>query len=328
MSLKVRKPVWILEYDHKDITTEISPFVNSVTYTDNEHGTADEIEINVENSDLRWIDSWYPEKGDIISLMIGYEGEKLLPCGSFEIDECEANGPPDTLTIRGISTNITKALRQKNTKAYENTSLKQIAEEIAQKHGFTIVGNVQNIQFKRKTQKNMTDLSYLRQLAEEYGQVFKIVDNKLVFYEIETLDAANTVHSIDRKQLKSYSLRDKADQTFKACEVNYFNPKTKKLVSASVSTSETKKGDVLKLSERAENKAQAEAKAKAALKRTNNLKTEGTLEFEGEPIVVSGSNINLTGMKKLFGKYAVVKSTHTQFKTDGYSTSVEVRRIA
>jgi len=36
-----------------------------------------------------------PSKGDTLRLYIGYEGEQLLNCGIFEIDEIEYETPPD-----------------------------------------------------------------------------------------------------------------------------------------------------------------------------------------------------------------------------------------
>ncbi|HSA05719.1 MAG TPA: hypothetical protein P5556_00910 [Candidatus Gastranaerophilales bacterium] len=83
------KPVFKIEYENLNITAKISPYVLSVEYTDFEHGQSDEIQIQLEDSNKLWQGSWYPSKGDTLSLQIGYEGSKLLNCGSFEIDEIE-----------------------------------------------------------------------------------------------------------------------------------------------------------------------------------------------------------------------------------------------
>lgn len=324
---KVRKPVFFIEYEQKDITAYISPFVLSVTYTDHEHGKSDEIDIQIEDAHL-WKSSWYPAKGDILTLKIGYEGEPLLPCGSFEIDELEFNGPPDTLNLRGIGTNITKALRQKNTQSYENMTLKQIAQQIAEKHGFTLVGEVKDIRIKRITQKEERDLSFLKRIAEDYGYVFKIVDNRLVFYEVAALESANTVYMIDRKDMISYTLRDKTHELYKACTVSYFDPKTKQLYTHTEQAEGIVKGDILKLTERCENKQQAIEKAKAALARKNGLQTEGTITVIGTPKLVAGSNIEIIGFYSLNGKYHIQTSRHIIDRFGGYRTEIEVKRVA
>ncbi len=328
MSEQVRKPIFFLEYESRDITAYITPFVLSVTYTDYEHGKSDEIEIQIEDRDHLWKSSWYPTKGDVITLKIGYEGEPLLPCGSFEIDEIELSAPPDIISLKGLGTNIKKALRQENTKAFEGKTLKQIAQEIAGKHGFALVGEIKDIKIKRITQKQERDLAFLKRLAEDYGYVFKIADNKLVFYEIGKLESAGTIFVMDRKDIISFSLRDKTHELYRACEVSYHDPKTKRLITHTVKAEGVVKGDVLKLNERCENKEQAIAKAQAALRQKNSFQTEGSIIVTGNPKLVAGSNVELTGLHILDGKYHIVSSRHNIDRTSGYKTELEVKRVA
>lgn len=325
---KIRKPVFFLEYEQKDITAYITPFVLAITYTDHEHGKSDEIDIQIEDSESLWKSSWYPTKGDVITLKIGYEGEGLLPCGSFEIDEIDFSAPPDVVSLKGLGTNIKAALRQDNTKAYENTSLKQIASEIAKNHGFDIVGEIKDIKLKRITQKQERDIAFLKRIAEDYGYVFKIADGKLVFYEIEKLESANTIFVIDRKDMISFSLRDKTHELYKACSVSYHDPKGKKLITHTVKADGIVNGDILKINERCENKEQAIAKAKAALRRKNGLQTEGSVTVIGNPKLVAGSNVEITGLYTLNGKYHIKSSRHTIDRSAGYKTDLEVRKIA
>ncbi|MDI1471934.1 putative bacteriophage regulatory protein [Thermodesulfovibrio sp. N1] len=325
---KVRKPLFFIEYEKKDITAYITPYALSVTYTDYVHGKSDEIEIQLEDREHLWKSSWYPQKGDLITLKIGYEGEKLLPCGSFEIDEIELSAPPDVVSLKGLATNIKKALRQANTKAYENKTLKQIAEEIAKKHGYELVGEIKDIKIKRITQKQERDIAFLKRLAEDYGYVFKITDGKLVFYEIEALESQSVVYIIDRKDMISFSFRDKTYELYKACEVQYHDPKTKKVITHTVNADGVTKGDTLKINERVENKEQAIAKAKAHLKAKNKMQTEGNIVIIGNPKLVAGSNIEITGLYILNGKYHIESAKHTISRMDGYKTELEVRRVA
>lgn len=120
-------------------------------------------------------------------MYIGYVGEKLLNCGIFEIDEIEFSTPPDVLIVKAIATGITKSLRQNNSVAYENKNLKQIANEIAKKHNLTLVGEIDDIRVERITQNKQRDLTFLKNLAEQYGYIFKITDNQLVFYKTQKL---------------------------------------------------------------------------------------------------------------------------------------------
>ena len=117
-------PIFELFYDKKNITKDVSPYVTSIEYTDVEHGESDELLISFEDSENLWQGAWIPSKGDCLSAYIGYEAEKLLNCGTFEIDELEYYTPPDVITVKGLATGIKKPLRQKNSQGYENKTLK------------------------------------------------------------------------------------------------------------------------------------------------------------------------------------------------------------
>lgn len=329
MSEKVRKPVFFIEYEQRDITTYITPFVLSVTYTDYAHGKSDEIEIQLEDRAHLWKSSWYPKKGDLLTLKIGYEGEPLLPCGAFEIDEIELSAPPDVVNIKGLATNIKKALRQDNTKAYEEKTLKELAEEIAKKHGFELVGEIKPIKFKRITQKQETDLEFLKRVAESYGYVFKVTNcGKLVFYEVEKLEKADKVYVLKRTDMLSYSFRDKTQEIYQACEIQYHDPKTKTLITHREVAEGVPKGDILKINERVENKEQAIEKARSVLKQKNKFQTEGVITVIGTPKLLAGLNIEIEGLYVLDGKYHIETARHSISKTEGYKTELEVRRVA
>ena len=143
---RVPHPVFMLSYGQKNITNDITPYVLSVTYTDYLSGQSDELEVELEDADGRWINAWYPGKGDTLSLRIGYEAAPLLPCGTFEIDEIEFARPPSTVSIRGLATGIRKSVRTRTGRAYENTTLAAIAQRIAKRHKMTLVGKIEPLQ--------------------------------------------------------------------------------------------------------------------------------------------------------------------------------------
>lgn len=323
---KVKKAVFIIEYEQKDITADIASMINSITYIDAEHGESDEIEIEIADKDNLFLNAWFPTEGDRLRLYLGYEGEKLLDCGLFELDEPEFSGPPSIVYLKGLATNITKALRQKNTVGYEQKTLKQIAQEIADRHGYELIAEVEDIRFKRVTQNKERDLSFLKRVAEEYGYIFKISDNKLVFYQISKLHESDSIIELDRSDI-SYRLKYKTAETYKKCEVMYQDPVTKKLISFTVEDENIVKGDILKINERCENKQQAIIIGNASLKAKNNLKVEGTLNLAGNPIFTAGSNIELTNMGMLSGKYHISKVRHTYSKSSGYENELEVNRV-
>ena len=317
-------PIFKIEYNQKDITKDVSNQVLNIEYTDYEHGQSDEITITFDDTQKLWQSSWIPSKGDSIRVFIGYEGEKLLNCGVFEIDEIEFATPPDTLTVKALATGITKALRQNNSVAYENKTLKQIASEIAQKHSLTLVGEIEDVRVERITQNQERDLTFLKKLAEQYGYIFKIAEGNLVFYKTEKLTGADAAKILYRTDLTRITLSEKTSKNYKAVTVSYHNPKTGKKITATAKNEKCVKGDTLKITERCENKQQALLKAKAALAKGNNT-IEGSIDLVGTPNLIAGLNIELKDLGYFSGKYHITQTRHFIDRTSGYGTSLEVK---
>jgi phage protein D len=259
-----------------------------------------------------------------------------LPCGTFEIDEIEFTGPPDTVNIKALAAGIKGKLRTKNSQAYENQTLKQIAQTIAGKNNLSVVGEIANVQIERATQNRETDLGFLRRISHEYGYVFSVRDSKLIFTTIFKLEAGTSVITIDKTDLIQWSLKDKTSATFKKAKVSYHNPKENKTESYETSDNlnadgkpitDVTKGDTLEIRTKAENKQQAKLKAKAALYRANNHQVSGSLDLEGYTILVAGQNFELTGMGALSGKYHIVTSKHTVERNGGYLMTLDIKRV-
>jgi hypothetical protein len=332
---KIRKPKAEVIYNGKDISSDLWPYLLSIAYTDKVEGESDEIEIQVEDAEDLWKGPWYPTKGDTLKVSIGYEDTALIDCGTFEIDEIELSGPPDVVSIRGLAAGIKKAVRSKNSKAYENQTLKEIAQAIAGKHGFSVTGTIQNIKFTRITQNAEHDLAFLRRLSEEYGHTFSVRDKQLVFTLMYDLEKGKSVVEVDRADLISFSIKDKTSQSYRTAVVKYHNPTNKEVVEYKTSGHENAGGsyepetaeDELIIHTKAENLAQAEAKAKAALWRANSKQQEGGFTVEGTTLLLAGNNIELTGLGILSGKYHIMESRHTIDKGSGYITDVQVKRV-
>ena len=206
--MMVPQAKWVLSYSGADITGDIASDALMISYVDADHGKSDEIEVKLEDRMHRWKGSWYPEKGDVLDLMIGWIGQGMLPCGKFEVDEISFDGPPDTVTVRGLSAPVTASLRTKKTRAFENKTLRQIAEQIAGEHGLTVEGEIENITIKRVTQNDERDLEFLRRTAEEYAHVFAVREKVLFFSKVADLEKQDPVAVIPRTEMKRFNFTD------------------------------------------------------------------------------------------------------------------------
>ncbi|HYG50497.1 MAG TPA: hypothetical protein VD905_06320 [Flavobacteriales bacterium] len=333
--MELSRPQIKVLYNSKDITNDISKYIIGLKYTDNTEGASDSLEINLEDNAGLWRDGWYPDKGDELTVSIGYNGV-FLDCGVFAIDQIQLRGVPDVVSLQGLGAGISNGIRTKVSAAHENKTLKQIAESVARKHGLSIVGGVAPIVIERVTQKQETDLCFLNRIGHEYGYLFSIRGKQLIFTSIFDIENLKPVTTIDRAQMLSYDITDKTLQTYSKAVVKYHNPANKKVSSYEVDKVNNKDdvpfnyiktNDTLVINTKAENNQQAEAKAKAALYRANSLQQEGTIMVPGNPYLVAGNNFEITGLGKISGVFHIMSSDHNIDRGGGWTTTLEVKRV-
>lgn len=327
-------PKAIIKINGKDITNDLTGHLISVDYEDKAEGASDEVSITLHDVDGLWKGDWYPKKCDTLQVSIGYDTQ-LMDCGTFEIDEIELSGPPDTVSIRGLAAGISKAVRTKKSKGYDNQTLKQIAEKVAGENGLTVEGTVPDIKFTRITQHRETDLSFLKRISYEYGCLFSVRDKKLIFTSVFDIHKANKVAEIDRTEMSSYSFKDKAVNVYQKAVVKFHNPTDNKVQSADVPYSyvgedfeQPAAKDTYEIRTKAETKPQAEQKAKAAIVKSLTKQFEGRITVPGNPLLVAGNNINVNGLGNLSGKYHIETSHHTITRGGGYVTTINLKKVA
>lgn len=329
----IPRPVFTLVYGQRDITTDITPYVTSVTYSDNLSGQSDELEVALEDTDGRWVDAWYPGKGDVLTLHLGYAGAPLLACGAFEIDEIEFSRPPSTVTIRALATGIKKPVRTHNNRPFEGTTLKAIAQSIAKRNQLTLTGCIREIPIDRITQYQERDLEFLARLAREYGYVFKVRGDRLVFSEMADIRDRAATLTLNAAELSSIRLRDKVKAIYESARGKHHDPKTKKLIAYDLKDGQMVKagpsaasGDTLKLNARAGSKATAQVKTQAALDAANAEQTTGSVSTMGDTRLVAGITVEITECGRFSGRYLVNSARHRLERGSGYSTEIEIKR--
>lgn len=324
----VKQPAITAFYNKKNITSDISKYLISLTYTDYERNQADELEIRLKDDKQLFQKNWRPEKGDKLTAWLGYSDDKLLNCGTFTIDETELtmSDAGDEFIIKALAASINEKIRQADSKSYKNKTLIEIAREIAAKHDYTVAGSHGFIKIPYIAQIHESDLSFLSRLAELYGYIFKLTDNVITFIPQEILDNKNPILTLKRKDLKSLSLKDTGVKTYNSCSVNYLDSKGKLITYTAKSTnSEGLKNETLKLDVKCSCKTEAIRVADAGLKRASKT-IEGALSLpKGCTRLVAGVNINLELNNSYDGKYHVVKTVHT-VTTDDYLTEAEVEK--
>ncbi|MBQ7732558.1 MAG: hypothetical protein IJT58_00885, partial [Synergistaceae bacterium] len=188
-------------YEGVNISQDIAPYLINFSYTDNSSDKADDISFTLEDRQRLWIEDWFPMKGDKVrAAIIVHDWEEAgktesLPCGMFEVDQIECSGPPNQVTIKGVSTLVSKPMRQeKHTKAWENVKLSTIAGDAASKNGLELFWDSPNDPvFSRRDQVEISDLEFLKTLANDYGINVKVTDTQLVCYDEDSYQAKEPV---------------------------------------------------------------------------------------------------------------------------------------
>jgi phage protein D len=327
----VRSPNWILTYQGVNITADISHMVLSIGYVDELGGRSGELEVELEDRDRRWQGAWFSQQGDVVSLLIGYRGELLLPCGDFQVDDLEIEGPPDVLHLRCLPTWITPSLRTRNSFGYENQTLPQIAATIAALHGMTVVGapNQLDVSYLRITQKQETDLEFLRRVAIEHDYDFTVRGAQLVFYSRADLEAQPAALTLSRNAVERFSFVSKTHSTYKQAQAAYFDPYSKQLYTQTMqANSAVAAGDMLKVVARCENGQQALERASAALHETNRLLVTCRLVAPGTTLLVAGNNVALSGWNVMDGTYMIERAQHRLSRATGYITEADLRMVS
>ena len=226
---------------------------------------------------------------------------------------------------------MTTALRgEKKSKAWESTSLKQIAGDVAGKHGLTLHWQGEDVKIKRCDQRQENDLKFLQRICRDYGIKIKVAEKKLICISGQEMDNLPAVVTLTRGQSEiiDYSFTFKGHGTFKEARVSYLDPKDRKNKKHKhKAKKKTKVGQTLKVNEKVESPAQAEKRAKGELWEKNKDQTEGSFNLSGTPNMFAGTNLTIAGFgSKMDGLWHIKEARHSVSRSDGYKTSISIRK--
>lgn len=327
METLIEKPVIEIEYQGVNITEDIIKSVVGVSVVDKLGDESDTASVVIEDIDGRWRDSWYPEEGDAFSVKVSFDGGAFGP-NRYEIDRAVWDMPPSTVTLSGVSTPITASLRQANSFAYENTTLEGIAATIAARHNLTVVGDIPDIRFKRITQKQEHDLSFLRSLAADYGLIFKIESlDKLVFFRVDALEAQEPAFTLSPgNPISQLQIEREAAGTYKSATIFYQSGTEEfKRVTVNADGETIDTADSLRIRERVDSLDSAKNRVAAALKLANRNRITARVSIPGSPGIVAGQVITLERIGRLSGNYLVTQVSHRI--GSAFDTRLQVRRV-
>lgn len=341
-----------ISFGGTDITKDIRPYLKSMTYTDNEEGEADDLQIALQDRDGLWLESWLNEAVEAaaagrlkIAAIIRRKNwrsdgkDDILPCGSFELDGVDASGPPAAVTIQATALPFSAAIRQtKKSRAWENYSLSGIARETAGAAGLGCLYEAAADPFyKRVEQMKTSDVSFLSKLCKDAGISLKATDSQLVLFDQAAYEAKPPVMTVKRatpaKRLTGAYIKYKlsagaAGTQYASCRVSYVDPSSGECIegTAQAEGMDAESGQRLEVSARVASAGEAKLLAGKRLRLHNKLERTGVLTLPGTPALVAGVTVELADWGGWSGKYIVSQARHTVGGGSGYTTQIQLRR--
>lgn len=321
----------------KDVTSSVSPDLLAFELTDHAHGKADDLRLTLRDTDGKWSGPWRPTKGLRISASIlcldwTGPGQRLgLNFGAFAIDEVEFEGPPDLVQIKAVSASTATALRQESrTQAWESTSLRVVAGEIAKRHGLKLLYDGADLPFTRTDQREESDLCFLKRLCEERGVNLKVHDGRLVLFSAQSHDSKSAALTVTKRggglPALKWNFKSKSGATYKACEVSWLDPETRELRTHTYAPQgQAPSEQLLRINRRVESMAEAQRLAQAELRKCNKGEYEAKLDCIGHPGLVAGIVVAASGFGRFDGRYFVEEAVHKVDGSGGYVTSIKGR---
>lgn len=235
----------IVIFNKVDISDEIAHSISSLNYTDNSKNAIDDLEIELENLDYRWLKEWYPDED--AQMLVGIHEElenetNFLDLGTFYVDE--PTFEDHKLTLKCLALPLDQNIRdQKNSVAWEKVTLKELVMQIANKHEMNAELYAENVFFERLDQNKETDLAFINRVVKEIGLNMKVSDDKIIIFDDEEMEKNDTIEVFNIKdyRIRSFSLKKKNKEIYDKVEVSYYDPDKKKVVKEIITKEELDK---------------------------------------------------------------------------------------
>lgn len=266
----------IVIFNKVDISDEIAHSISSLNYTDNSKNAIDDLELELENLDYRWLKEWYPDEN--AQLLVGIHEEKenetnFLDLGTFYVDEPTFEN--NRLNLKCLALPLDQNIRdQKNSVAWERITLKELVTQIASKHEMNAEIYADDEFFERLDQNQETDLSFINRVVKETGLNMKVSDDKIIIFDDEEMEKNDTIEifNINDERIRSFSLKKKNKEIYDNVEVSYYDPDKKKVIKEIITKKELEKRNQV-TTESSEEKPSENKKSKNSSKSSKNKKS-------------------------------------------------------
>lgn len=173
------RPIYRVEVDGVDITSQISGRVITLDLTDNRGFEADQVDLALDDTDGRL---GLPARGATLRIAIGWADFGLIDKGEFTVDEVEHTGSPDVLTIRARSADLRAGISTQRERSWHDVTLGEIVRTVAEECGLDacISDPLSGQRIDHVDQTNESSANLLTRLARQFDALATVKGGRLV----------------------------------------------------------------------------------------------------------------------------------------------------
>lgn len=309
---------------------KIAEYLSSFRYTDAASGSSDSISVELNDKDKKWINGWFPKKGDRLKPVIvksGWDRESQVTkeyCGTFVIDSFSFTGSPVQCSIEATAMPSTSGFKAtKRTQTYERTGLRNIGATIAYRNGLSLFYEGYDVYVENAVQDKKSDCEFFNGLVTKYGLALKIFNDRLVVFDEAAYEGKRPKAVLTEADIEpGWSWNTSLLGTYTGVKYQFTHAKKGTTFSVDIGGG----GRILYCDDETDNQTEATLVALAKVNSANKKTTTMRVTLMSPSWNINSTDcVMIAGLGNLDGKYYVEKAVHTI--GDASRTSLELRRV-
>ncbi len=323
-----RRATVAMVYNDRD-AAQMAQYITNFKYSDVASGSSDSISVELDDRDRLWIGPWFPQKGDRLKPSIVLQNwdkdgtTEEIKCGTFEVDDFSFKGGPICCTIDALalpSSSGFKATERTNT--YENTTIKEIGLEVAQRANMELFYDADTINIENVAQDNQTDCAFYSELVTKFGLAMKIYNDRIVVFDEAAYEEKDPVAVMTEADFEpGWSWDTTSDGTYTGVKYQYQHPEKDQTFTVEIGGGDR----ILTCNDAANNQTEATLIALAKLNNANKGTTTMKITLRSARPFIASSCVQIDGLGQLGGKYYIEQADTTV--DNGTKTALSLRRI-
>jgi phage protein D len=274
-----------------------------------------------------------PREKARIEISLGFRETGLVDRGTYELQNVEFEGGDDgeRLILQGKAADLRRKLKGSGRKAYENTTLGEVARDIARGQGMTALvdRDLDGIRIAFEPRIDQSDIDFLTRLGDEFGAVVKPAGDKLV---VAKRGSRKTVSGLDlplivirKDECISWQIAPDGRTAYGKVKAHWVDQKTGKRRFEAYETGLD--GPDYILPEALPDQDRAMRAAEAEGMRLTSCTGNGSFRLYGRPDAQAEALVQAVGFRDGIAGLWRAEAVEDVFDEDGYTTTVQVTAL-